>query len=187
MRAKQKVMKLSYDGDRGSVEKLLWLSQRSRPDIAFPVSIMGSLLTKAAPRSIEIGMRLLSYLQRTVGVALELKPESGGFEAWSDCSFAPSGCRSHSGMAITWNKAVIGWRSGRQPFTCLSTAEGELVAAIETLTLAMSLKAIVDEFGELGVLYDLMHRQSSCPDFGNPRFLGELAHAPPQNPICLPT
>ncbi|OLP76426.1 Retrovirus-related Pol polyprotein from transposon TNT 1-94 [Symbiodinium microadriaticum] len=130
--------------------ELLWLSQRSRPDIAFPVSIMGSLLTKAAPRSIEIGMRLLSYLQRTVGVALELKPESGGFEAWSDCSFAPSGCRSHSGMAITWNKAVIGWRSGRQPFTCLSTAEGELVAAIETLTLAMSLKAIVDEFGEQG-------------------------------------
>ncbi|CAE7864867.1 RE2, partial [Symbiodinium necroappetens] len=69
---------------------------------------------------------------QTMGVALEIRPESGGFEAWSDCSYAPSGCRSHSGMAITWNKAVI----------------GELVAAIETLTLAMSLKAIVDEFGE---------------------------------------
>ena len=141
-------------GDEGDLRRaqrlcgeLLWLSQRSRPDISFPVSIMGSLLTKAAPRSIQIGTRLLSYLQRTMGVALEIKPSSGGFEAWSDCSYAPSGCRSHSGMAITWNKAVIGWRSGRQPFTCLSTAEGELVAAIETLVLAMSLKAIVDEFG----------------------------------------
>ena len=127
--------------------ELLWLSQRSRPDIAFPVSIMGSLLTKAAPRSVAIGHRLLSYLQRTMGVALELHPTEGGFEAWSDCSFAPNGCKSHSGMAITWDKAVIGWRSGRQPFTCLSTAEGELVAAIETMTLSMSMRSIVDEFG----------------------------------------
>ena len=127
--------------------ELLWLSQRSRPDIAFPVSIMGSLLTKAAPRSVAIGHRLLSYLQRTMGVALELHPTEGGFEAWSDCSFAPNGCKSHSGMAITWDKAVIGWRSGCQPFTCLSTAEGELVAAIETMTLSMSMRSIVDEFG----------------------------------------
>ncbi|CAE7595187.1 unnamed protein product [Symbiodinium sp. KB8] len=127
--------------------ELLWLSQRSRPDIAFPVSIMGSLLTRAAPRSIAIGQRLLSYLQRTMGMALELRPTEGGFEAWSDCSFAPNGSKPHSGMTITWDKAVISWRSGRQPFTCLSTAEGELVAAIETLTLSMSMKAIVDEFG----------------------------------------
>ncbi|CAE7745152.1 unnamed protein product [Symbiodinium sp. CCMP2592] len=129
--------------------ELLWLSQRSRPDIAFPVSIMGSLITKAAPRSIQIGTRLLSYLQRTSGMALELKPTDGGFQAWSDCSFAPSGNKSHSGMAISWHGAVIAWRSARQPFTCLSTAEGELTAALETLTLSMSLKAIVDQFGDV--------------------------------------
>ena len=128
--------------------ELLWLSQRSRPDIAFPVSIMGSLITKAAPRSVEIGHRLLSYLQRTAASALQLRPVDGGYAAWSDCSFAPSGTRSHTGMVITWEGAVVGWRSARQPFVCLSTAEGELTAGIETLTLAMSLKAIIDQFGE---------------------------------------
>ena len=127
--------------------ELLWLSQRSRPDIAFPVSIMGSLITKAAPRSVEIGVRLLSYLQRSADYALQLRPVEGGYAAWSDCSFAPNGTRSHSGMVITWEGAVVGWRSGRQPFISLSTAEGELVAGIETLTLAMSMKAIIDQFG----------------------------------------
>ena len=96
----------------------------------------------------EIGHRLLSYLQRTAASALQLRPVDGGYAAWSDCSFAPSGTRSHTGMVITWEGAVVGWRSGRQPFVCLSTAEGELTAGIETLTLAMSLKAIIDQFGE---------------------------------------
>ena len=127
--------------------ELLWLSQRSRPDIAFPVSIMGSLITKAAPRSVEIGVRLLSYLQRSADYALQLRPVDGGYAAWSDCSFAPNGTRSHTGMVITWEGAVVGWRSARQPFVSLSTAEGELVAGIETLTLAMSMKAIIDQFG----------------------------------------
>ncbi|OLQ00171.1 Retrovirus-related Pol polyprotein from transposon TNT 1-94 [Symbiodinium microadriaticum] len=56
-------------------------------------------------------------------------------------------CRAAGGMVITWEGAVVGWRSGRQPFISLSTAEGELVAGIETLTLAMSMKAIIDQFG----------------------------------------
>ena len=73
--------------------ELLWLAQRSRPDVSFVVSAMGSLLTRAAPRCLQIGRRLLSYLQRSKHLALTLRPVGSEFVAFSDSSFAPSGAK----------------------------------------------------------------------------------------------
>ena len=126
--------------------ELLWIAQRSRPDISFPVAAMGSLLTKAAPRCITIGIKLLAYLQATMNYALCIQDSGPGLTAWSDASFAPTGERSHSGIVITWRGTVVGWRSSRQPFVCLSTAECELMASIEALVMAMSMRAITDQF-----------------------------------------
>ncbi|CAE7777053.1 GIP [Symbiodinium sp. CCMP2592] len=125
--------------------ELLWLAQRSRPDLSFVVSAMGSLLTRAAPRCLQIGRRLLSYLQRSKGLSLTLRPEGTEFVAFSDSSFAPEGARSHSGILLTWMNAPISWRAARQPFVCLSTAECELVASIEALTMAKSLQAVLQQ------------------------------------------
>ena len=125
--------------------ELLWLAQRSRPDISYVVCAMGSLLTRAAPRCLQIAQRLRSYLQRTKNLALTLKPGSSGFEIFTDSSFAPEGTRSHSGLVVVWLGAPICWRSGRQPFICLSTAECELLAATEGLTLARSIEAVISQ------------------------------------------
>ncbi|CAE7563194.1 GIP [Symbiodinium sp. CCMP2592] len=123
--------------------ELLWLAQRSRPDVSFVVSAMGSLLTRAAPRCLRVGRRLLAYLQRTKNLALTLKPVGSEFVAFSDSSFAPSGSRSHTGIVLTWMNSPISWRACKQPFTCLSTAECELVAAIEALTMAKSIEVVL--------------------------------------------
>ena len=69
--------------------ELLWLAQRSRPDLSFVVSAMGSLLTRAAPRCLQIGRKLLSYLQKSKGLTLTLRPQGSEFVAFSDSSFAP--------------------------------------------------------------------------------------------------
>ena len=45
--------------------ELLWLSQRSRPDLAFTVSLLASLATKAPHRALRIADRALGNLQRT--------------------------------------------------------------------------------------------------------------------------
>ena len=126
--------------------ELLWIAQRSRPDISFSVAAMGSLLTKAAPRCIVIGKKLLAYLQATKNYALSIQDTGPGLTAWSDSSFAPTGERSHSGIVITWRGTVVGWRSSRQPFVCLSTAECELMASIEALVMAMSMQAVTSQF-----------------------------------------
>ena len=53
---------------------------------------------------------------------------------------------------LTWMSSPISWRACKQPFTCLSTAECELVAAIiEALTMAESLEVILQQLdGGLG-------------------------------------
>ncbi len=93
---------------------LLWASVRSRPDIAFVVSIMGQQVTKRPSWVVEIGKRALGFLLATKDHWLHYKPEVEGYgpentlqiprhekliEAYSDISFAPNGnrsCRGHS-------------------------------------------------------------------------------------------
>ncbi|CAE7382490.1 unnamed protein product [Symbiodinium sp. CCMP2592] len=146
----------AFEGeDRGSDDEvkqaqkacgeLLWIAQRSRPDISFVVCAMGSLLTRAAPRCLRIAARLRSYLQRTKHLALSLRPTTSDFAVYTDSSFAPEGSRSHSGMVAVWMGAPICWRSARQPFVCLSTAECELLAATEGLVIGKSIAAVVRE------------------------------------------
>ena len=123
--------------------ELLWITQRSRPDLAYHVSIMASLTTKDAKRVVKIGQRMLGFLQRTIGVRLELCPGGEGLSAYSDASFAPSGSRSHTGSLILLYNCPVAWRSGRQAFTTLSSAESELVALQETFILAQAVQAVM--------------------------------------------
>ncbi|CAE7596983.1 GIP [Symbiodinium sp. CCMP2592] len=149
----------AYDGESAGTEdeikraqkacgELLWIAQRSRPDISYVVCAMGSLLTRAAPRCLEIARRLRSYLQRTKNLALALRPVREGFSVYTDSSFAPEGAKSHSGLVAVWLGAPICWRSARQPFVCLSTAECELLAATEGLIMGKSIVSVINEMFE---------------------------------------
>ncbi|CAE7537201.1 GIP [Symbiodinium sp. KB8] len=55
--------------------EVLWISQRTRPDLAFAASMMASLSTKLPSQAISIGHKVLGYLQRTVGYGLSVRPE----------------------------------------------------------------------------------------------------------------
>ncbi|CAE7356335.1 GIP [Symbiodinium sp. KB8] len=125
--------------------ELLWLAQRTRPDISFTVNAMGALISRAAPRCVAIGQRLLAYLQHTQEYALTIAPTTNDLVTFTDSSYAPEGKRSHSGIVVTWTGAPISWRATRTPYICLSTAESELTAAIEGLKMTMSLSAVLEE------------------------------------------
>ncbi|CAE7314603.1 unnamed protein product [Symbiodinium sp. CCMP2456] len=125
--------------------ELLWLAQRTRPDISFTVNAMGALISRAAPRCVVVGTKLLSYLQHTQDYALAIVPQNDEYVTWTDSSYAPEGRRSHSGVLITWRGAPLSWRATRTPYVCLSTAESELTAAIEGLKMALSLGAVLEE------------------------------------------
>ena len=58
--------------------ELLWVTQRSRPDLAYHVPIMASLTSKDPKRVVKIGKRVLGFLQRTAETRLELRPQGEG-------------------------------------------------------------------------------------------------------------
>ena len=73
--------------------------------------------------------------------------DGAGLEVFTDVSFAPAGwgTASHGCAMVFWNKALLFWRSGRQGFPTLSTAEAELVETIEGITLGDSVEALLKE------------------------------------------
>ncbi|CAE7267360.1 TY5A, partial [Symbiodinium microadriaticum] len=80
--------------------ELLWLSQRSRVDIAYHVALMGSWNVRAPTLVLKLGLRMLEYLWTTRDWRLSLisRPESEKrIEVFTDASFSPYG--SHSADA----------------------------------------------------------------------------------------
>ena len=125
--------------------ELLWLAQRTRPDVSFTVNAMGSPISRAAPCCIVVGTKLLAYLQHTQEYALMICPVDQDVTTYTDSSYAPEGGRSHSGVVVTWMGGPLSWRPTRTPYVCLSTAASELTAAIEGLKMTMSLGAVLQE------------------------------------------
>ena len=123
--------------------ELLWLTQRSRPDLAFHLSIMASHVLKNPEKVVKVGSRILGFLQRTKARGLLLVPGGVTLQAFSDSSFAPTGRRSHTGTLVCLYNCPVAWRSGRQSFVTLSTAECELVASIDSIVLARAVMAVV--------------------------------------------
>ncbi|CAE7231186.1 RE1, partial [Symbiodinium sp. CCMP2456] len=80
--------------------ELLWVSQRTRPDLGYVASLVGSLSTKAPRRAVQIAEKTIGFLQRTIDQVLVMQADGSGLTGYSDASFAPDGERSHSG-AVT--------------------------------------------------------------------------------------
>ena len=126
--------------------ELLWLSQRTRIDVAFCVGLMSSWASKAPTYVGTLGLRILAYLAKTKALRLHLIPgEDPGIEVFTDASFAPFGDRSISGIIVQLGGNSVFWKSRRQSLVSLSTAESELIAACEGVVLAHSVQALADE------------------------------------------
>ena len=147
------------------VGELLWLSTKTRPDLSYAVSYLGSRVAKAPRRVLNLANHVLGYLKYTVDVALEYKKYGGcgqvdgsgrllgenRVEVYSDASFAPHGERSHQGLMTYWKNSLIHWESKAQPFCTVSTTESELLGYTEGLTLGESLGSIINVLEEEGL------------------------------------
>ena len=111
--------------------ELLWVAQRSRPDISYSCCLLSTLSTRAPQRVIDIAYKVMRYLNKTSAYALKVKAEDNAIRLFPDAAFAPSGAKSHSGFLVMWGNTPIVWRSARQATVALSTAESELNAILE--------------------------------------------------------
>ena len=132
---------------QGATGEILWLSQRSRPDLAFPASIMASMSTKCPSRTMQIARKAFGYVQRTMEYRLKLEAATSTLSLCTDSSFAPDSSRSHTGWVVLLYGSPVLWKSSRQTTVSLSTAEAELNATLEGSLALLSIEALLKDLG----------------------------------------
>ena len=139
--------------------ELLWLSGRSRPDIAVAVSRMSQQALRNPTWTYNLGLEVLRYLGSTKDVGLFYGPlqldnddpdarrkvprRTGTVEVMTDASFAPNDAHSVSGCAICYGGAPIHWSTAKQSLMSLSTAEAELTVMVDGLQAGRSVRSLV--------------------------------------------
>ena len=149
--------------------ELLWLSIRTRPDLAFAVNTLGRIATKRPHLAVRIGEEILSYIYTTQKLGIFYGECRGGdgcgaegglalprsmrrVECFADISFAPQAEKSVQGVIGTYGGAPIQWESNRQTCCALSTAEAELYGYVEAMTMAENIESIVGILEEVPVV-----------------------------------
>ena len=140
------------------VGELMWLSTRTRPDVAFATSRCAQEILPHPSWVIEQATQVWKYLKSTPNEGLEFQPGRGegwdggpkSLEVYTDSSSAasPETQASHGAVMVLWNGALMFWKSGRQPFPALSTAESELLEAIEGLQTGDAVDSMIQEHEE---------------------------------------
>ena len=121
---------------------LIWLSTRTRPDIAYAQSRISSMATKAPQRAVIEGLRLLRYLQGTKQSTLRFGAceDHNDLIAYTDANFGVT--RSQSGTVIKMGSNTVAWRSAKQAKSVLNTAESEVYACACTSNIADYIKEL---------------------------------------------
>ena len=149
----------------GHHRRTIWLSVRTRPDLAYVVGCMGRQATKNPVLVQRLGKEAVE-LAGTMDMELIYgKCDEGAdygsrgslafgrsmrrLEAYADVSFAPSAARSVQGVIVAYGGCPIQWESNRQTCCALSTAEGELYTYIEAMTMLNGLAGVVEELEDV--------------------------------------
>ena len=151
---------------------LLWLSTRTRPDLAYVVSRCGQQATKNPGLSVSLGKQALSYLKSTLDVGIDVPYVIGSafsvhgllslprtervLELYTDASHSPCGGRSIQGIFLLWKGVPVTWESSRQSFVTLSSAEAELVTMISGVQIAEAVQPLISELIEQDTTISLL-------------------------------
>jgi hypothetical protein len=142
------------------IGSLLYAAVVTRPDIAFATSRLARFLANPGPSHQEAADRVLLYLQRTQGLALQL---GGGDDlvVASDASFADNTLdrKSSQAYAMKLFGGLIGWRASKQDTVATSTTEAELLALSQAAKEALFVSRLIKE---LSVQLDDQHIRIQC-------------------------
>eukprot|EP00435_Cladocopium_sp_Y103_P030555 s975_g7.t1 len=139
---------------------LLWLTTRTRPDVALSVAIACRLATKNPIKSIEVSTAVMRYVRGVPGGLhysskvqendwgkrgqLKVKRHDRLLEVYADIAYGTgSRHRSLQGLIIYFAGSPVAWASSQRPFVTYSTAESELVSYGEGLTAGRAMLALV--------------------------------------------
>ena len=115
---------------QSAIGSLLYLSTRSRPDIAFAVGKAARYCSQPYNSHWSAVKRVLRYLKGTTYLGLLYRPDELNLTGYSDADWAgdTEDRKSTSGYVFMMSGSAVSWRSKKQSSVALSTAEAEYVA-----------------------------------------------------------
>ncbi|KAI1001348.1 hypothetical protein K3495_g6851, partial [Podosphaera aphanis] len=120
---------------RQIVGSTIYLSNNTRPDIAFPVGQLARFMSKPGTFHLRAAKQLLRYLKGTAEFGIQyggLTCVNDQYSAWTDATWGTENDRkSFQGYVILWYGGAVTWNATREKSTALSSMEAEIIAASE--------------------------------------------------------
>lgn len=129
------------------VGKLIYLSH-TRPDIAYPVSVVSQFMHDPQDRHLQAVDRILQYLKVSPGRGLLFKKsEHLSMEVYTDADYAGSivDMRSTTGYCMFLGGNLVTWRSKKQNVVVRSSAEAEFRVMAQGVCELLWMKIILDD------------------------------------------
>ena len=123
--------------------ELMWLGCKTRPDLMYTLAKMAQGTLKNPSEVVNVGKQARKYLRKTEEEGIFIK---GGTEddltVFTDSSY---GYEAQGTVIVCWGGSPMMWKSGRQGVPALSTAESELIEAIEGVVMGDSVDVMIQE------------------------------------------
>ena len=131
-----------------AVGSLLYLSTKTRPDIAYAVYNVSKFCSKPNVKHWMAVKRIFRYLKGTPNLGINYGPNDSDLVGYSDADWAGdrNDRKSTSGHCFLLNNAIISWRSVKQSCVALSTAEAEYVSLSGAAQEAVFLSKLLVDF-----------------------------------------
>lgn len=114
---------------REAIGSLMYVALATRPDIAFPVSMLSKFMEKPHTTHWKAVQRVFKYLKGTRNFVLILGGDHIDLYGYSDADWASQMDRhSISGFVFFVGIGAISWSAKKQPIVTLSSTESEYVA-----------------------------------------------------------
>lgn len=160
---------------RELVGSLLYLTNKTRPDIQFAVNLCSRKIDKPTDGDVTNAKHILRYLggKESEGVCYKRKSDCKRLVAFCDSDFAgdPISRKSTTGYIIYYCNGPISWTSRKQPIVSLSSTEAEFIAAAECTKELLYVKSVIEELLDESVMTELnVDNQSALNIIKNGQF-----------------
>lgn len=134
---------------REAIGSLLYLSTKTRPDIAYATSYGSRYISNPKKSNVNDVKRMFRYVKGTINQGIQYSEGANNetIEAYCDADHAgdPKTRKSTTGYIIMYGGGPISWSSRKQSTVALSTTEAEYIAAAECSKKLLLLKSLIEE------------------------------------------
>lgn len=127
------------------IGSLLYISNRTRPDISFAVNWLSRFAKKPTESLFNACKMVLRYLSKTIDHKLIIGQLNTTLTVYTDSSFGQGSTRhSTTGFIISTGNAILKWKSIKQRKISISSCEAEISAIVESYRSVIFIEQIFD-------------------------------------------